>query len=36
MSGAAPAPLVPAKAGTQGPKDWLPAFAGTSGRMVTP
>ena len=27
----APVPLVPAKAGTQGPKNWLPAFAGMSG-----
>jgi hypothetical protein len=24
-------PLVPAKAGTQGQQDWMPAFAGMSG-----
>ena len=35
-------PLVPAKAGTQGhqaddiEKDWMPAFAGMSGRISAP
>ena len=31
----APPPLVPAKAGTQGPKSWMRAFAGMSGRKNT-
>jgi len=28
-------PLVPAKAGTQGPKNWMPACAGMSGKRST-